>query len=414
MMFIQNTRYEIKTPNGFEHFDGIQKVERGVRVEMIVDGEQVKCSPSHTFYINGVPTHALDVKEGDILDGTVNGVVSWVDVVEEDSQFYDIVNSGKDHLYYGDGLLSHNCKFMGSAGTLIASAVLQAIPFRNPIKELDDMKIYLHPNQIPDSEYYSKIDDVGGEDEEEDVSDVQYSKENRVYVATVDSAHGVGGDSSVTTVFDVTEIPYRVAAIYKSNLISPMLYPTTIHNICKHYNNCSVLIEVNDVGYQVSTILFNELEYEHVLLVDASGGAQKIGGGFGSNVQLGIKTNKQTKAIGCSNLKTLIENDRLIINDYGILQELGTFIAKGQSYEADDGCHDDTVATLFLFSWLTTQEYFKDLISQDIRRNILARDQLEESLTPFGIINDGSDNDWFVDDDGQMWSSSSRMEEFYQ
>lgn len=246
------------------------------------------------------------------------------------------------------------CHFMGSQDTLIASRILQTLVYHNP--EIDDglMRIYKKP------------------------------QEGRKYVCTVDTAEGVERDYSALSVIDITEVPYEVVAIYRNNKISPLLYPTLVENIARRYNMALVLCELNSVGHTVANILYHDYEYENMAMVGSRKGRQALGEGI--NMVPGVKTTQQTKAIGCSNMKTLIETGKLVVNDIDIIAELGTFVAKGKSFEADEGANDDLVATLFMFGWMTGQEFFKEYNARDIRVNIMKNDELLfESLTPFGV-----------------------------
>ena len=122
---------------------------------------------------------------------------------------------------------------------------------------------------------------------------------------------------------------------------------------------------------------------------------------------MGVKMSKTVKAQGCSNLKTLIEDDKLIVNDYNIVSELTTFIQNKQSFEADEGYHDDLVMCMVIFAWLVQQEYFKELTDQDIRRRIYMeqKNQIEQDMAPFGFILNGvDDEETVVDEKGDVWS----------
>jgi len=213
--------------------------------------------------------------------------------------------------------------------------------------------------------------------------------ENALYCMVIDTAQGKDQDYSAISIFDISQIPYRQVAKYRSNQISPMLYPDIIFQIGKKYNMSWVLLEVNDVGSQVAETLHYDLEYENIIVSSMKGRAgQQIGGGFAKNIQLGIRTSKQLKRIGCSALKEMIESDKLIISDFDTISELTTFAVKNNSYEAEEGSNDDLAMTLVIFSWLVQQRYFKDLTDLDIRKK-LADEQmraLEEDLLPFGII----------------------------
>lgn len=246
-------------------------------------------------------------------------------------------------------------KFRGSVGSLI------------PTKCLERMcsSLYQEPNE------FTKI--------------YQDYRENRIYVGMADTGKGVEGDYSVFTVVDVTEYPYSIAAKYRNNTIPPMLYAYTISDIATRYGTCPVLVETNnDVGGQVITILHHEIEYENIIYTstDNKGTGKRIGG---RRPEPGINTTRKVKAIGCANLKSLIEREMLIINDQETIDELGTFIASGVSYEADEGCHDDCVMPLVLFSWMVKQEWFVDLTDRSVSADMRARLSAAEAAQMFSF-----------------------------
>jgi hypothetical protein len=216
----------------------------------------------------------------------------------------------------------------------------------------------------------------------------------RNYVMTIDPSKGVGGDNSTIQVIDITEIPYRQVAKYKDNHMSPLLFPNIIYKVARDYNNAHVLIEIN-ISEQVAHILHHELEYENMIIINKKAKGldrgQSAGGGFGGRSFLGVTTDKKTKRIGCANLKSLLVENKLLINDMDTISELSTFIEVKDSYAADDSYKDDLVMGLVIFSWLTTQPYFKELNNVELRQ-IMYQNQMrliEEELTPFGFYDDG-------------------------
>ena len=269
------------------------------------------------------------------------------------------------------------CEFIGSTHTLISATKLRTMVFKTPVFSKNGLDVYEEPIK------------------------------NALYCMIVDTAQGKDQDYSAISIFDISQIPYRQVAKYRSNKISPMLYPDIIFHIGKKYNMSWVLLEVNDVGSQVAETLHYDLEYENIIVSSMKGRAgQQIGGGFAKNIQLGIRTSKQLKRIGCSALKEMIESDKLIISDFDTISELTTFAVKNNSYEAEEGSNDDLAMTLVIFSWLVQQRYFKDLTDLDIRKK-LADEQmkaLEEDLLPFGIIDDGRDAQTFTDNSGTTWT----------
>jgi len=269
------------------------------------------------------------------------------------------------------------CEFIGSTQTLVLPSKLRTIPWKTPKYEKDNLRVFEEP------------------------------KPKHIYALTVDTARGQGNDNSAFSVIDITESPYKQVVAYSDPNISPLLFPNLINKIGNEYNTAYVLVEINDIGQQVADILHHDLEYEEVLKLMMKGrSGQMIGGGFTKRVQYGIRTTKSVKAIGCANLKSLIENDILLINDFDTVKELTSFVTSGPSFKAEDGAHDDLTMTLVLFGWLAAQKYFKELTDQDLRLKIYQERirSMEAEVIPFGFIGDENQSS-FVDADGQRWET---------
>ena len=228
---------------------------------------------------------------------------------------------------------------------------------------------------------------------------------------TCDVARGTQKDYSAFIIFDISQIPYRIAAKYRDNDIKPLVFPSKIYEAARAYNQAFVLVEVNDIGEQVANTLQFDLEYDNLIMASMRGRAgQVLGGGFsGGKEQLGIRTTKATKKVGCSNLKQLVEDDKLYIPDLECINELSTFIIKGSSFQADDGCNDDLVACMFMFAWCTDQTYFKELTDMDIRQTMMKeqQDALEQDMAPFGFVITGLEDEnigEMVDEYGTRWN----------
>jgi hypothetical protein len=275
----------------------------------------------------------------------------------------------------------YEAEFLGSSNTLISYEKLQELSYSNPIHRKHDVDVF---------------------------SDVIPSHS---YVMTVDVARGQGIDYSAFTVFDITKMPYKAVAKYRSNLVAPLVFPNIINIIGKKYNDAYILIEVNDIGSQVSDVLHHDLEYENLFSTAWYGRhGQQLSGFVGGkrDSQFGVRTSKQVKKIGCSNLKALIEDDKLLIPDYDMISELTTFVSTGDTFSAEDGAHDDLAMTLVLFGWLVDQQYFKELSNQNIRDNLYKNQlsEIEDLTTPFGIINNGLNHpEYEVDSEGTLWTN---------
>ena len=269
------------------------------------------------------------------------------------------------------------CEFLGSVDTLISASKLRMMAYDDPLNANKGLDVYEEP--IPEHNY----------------------------TITVDVARGIDGDYSAFTVFDTTTIPYKLVAKYRNNTIKPLIFPDIIVEVAKGYNEAYILIEVNDVGAQVADIVQYDLEYENLLMCAMRGRAgQVVGQGFsGGKVQLGVKMSSTVKKVGCSNLKGLVEDDKILINDYDTIAELTTFIQKGQSWQAEEGCHDDIAMCLVMFAWLSVQDYFKELHDNDVRKRMYEeqREAIDADMAPFGFISDGMDDESFVDGEGDRW-----------
>ena len=279
------------------------------------------------------------------------------------------------------------CKFLGSSLTLINSDTIEYMTTCPTVYSKDGLDLYEYP--------------INGQRDE----DEKLVTKPHTYVIVADTAKGVGGDYSAFVIVDITEVPYKLVGKFRDNKIAPMLYPTVIHKIAKDYNNAYVMIEINS-SEQVAHIMHNELEYDNIIFVnrDTKKG-QVVSGGFGGGkTQLGVQTDKRVKRIGCFTFKALVEEKKLLIMDADTISEISTFIQVRDSYAADDGYHDDLVMPLVLFSWLTTNSYFKELNNVNIREAMYQEriKQIEEDVIPFGFIQNGLEEE-FVVDSGDVW-----------
>jgi hypothetical protein len=286
--------------------------------------------------------------------------VHWSEVPGRDDKWKEQTISNTSEQQFK---VEFECEFLGSVNTLINSAKLKTLLYEDPIKRNKGLDVYLKP------------------------------VENNNYLITVDVARGIGNDYSAFIVFDITNFPYKQVVKYRNNEIKPMLFPSIISDVARAYNNAWVLIEVNDIGDQVANILHFDLEYDNILMSAMRGRAgQVVGSGFsGKKSQLGVRMTSSVKKLGCSNLRTLIEDNKLLINDYDIISELTTFVQKHNSFEAEEGCNDDLAMCLVIFSWLVAQDYFKEMTDNDVRKRIYEeqKNQIDQDMSPFGFVVDG-------------------------
>lgn len=352
---------------------------RGKSISLLYIDEAAFIPGDMEFYESTYPTIASGKNSQVIITSTPNGTRGLFHKLwkESESRVNDFVRMevpwylvpGRDEEWKRQTIANtsaeqfrqeHELVFRGSQHSLLTGEALDSLVTIAPEEELNGVNIYHQP--------------VDG----------------HVYMATCDVSRGIGGDYHAMSVIDISTKPFEVVATYRNNKLSPLLYPSLIYNIALHYNEAHVLVEINDIGQQVSDILYYDLEYENLIKTKVDKNRQVIG--FGQNSKTGVRTSTAVKAVGCSTLKTMLEKGKLKPNDFEIINELGTFIPKGKSYEADSGAHDDMVMSLVLFAWATTQTYFIELTDKDFRKQLLYDQEQHamESISPFGII----DNDF--------------------
>lgn len=251
------------------------------------------------------------------------------------------------------------CLFAGSSHTLVDGEKIAVLAFQTPKSLLPDNTLLQYQEPVKEHSY----------------------------VMLVDTARGKGLDYSTFHVIDISTMPYKIVCTFRNNNISTLVFPEVIFRIGGIYNNAFVLIETNDLGQQVADILFYDLEYENVYMSVRDD--IKEGGGRSSSP--GLYTSKRTKAIGCDMLKSLVEGDKLEINDSETINELTTFIRVGNSFKAEEGKHDDLVMPLVMFGYLTTQPVFKDLFDFSLREKFFAKQlqELEDQMMPLGWVDRG-------------------------
>ena len=271
------------------------------------------------------------------------------------------------------------CEFLGSIDTLISPAKIKATPYKTPLKTNGRLSIFEEP--------------VKG----------------HTYLCTVDVARGTLKDFSAFIIFDVTELPYRVVATFRDNEIKPILFPEMIAKVCTQYNKAHILVEVNDIGAQISDGLHFEIEYDNILMTTQKGRAGQILGAMFSQrgSQLGVRMTKQIKKMGTANIKAIIESDKLVINDFNIVGEMSTYTRKNQSWQAEEGCNDDYMTCLVILGWVANQRYFKEMTDRNIRAEMYREQEklIEQDMAPFGFVDDGTPEEEkpFSDEYGQVW-----------
>lgn len=239
----------------------------------------------------------------------------------------------------------HNGAFLGTSGTLI-----------------DGFKLNRMLERAREPIHY---------DSAQRVSVFEEPQEDHFYIMTVDVAEGRGQDYSSFSIIDVTEKPFKQVAVLNDNKVSPLLLPAILYSWATKYNQAWVLIELNINGLMVASDLAMHLEYENVIPLNGD-----------TDIDIGIKTDKRTKAVGCTTLKDLVERDILDVTSQPVIKQLMKFTQKGKSWAAEnDDDHDDMVMTLVIFAYLTTQPMFTDLLEAETEfKHSVFRKEIDELL----------------------------------
>jgi hypothetical protein len=349
------------------------------------------------FFTSVYPTISSGTTSKILISSTPNGMnhfyKMWTEAIENQNGFKFIEANwrqvpGRDQKWADEQrrvlgeekfLQEMECEFMGSAGTLLSAAALKSLAFVKPI-HLSENGIKIYEAPIKD----------------------------HIYTLVADTSRGKGLDYSAFSVIDVTSMPYKQVCTYKDNNISPLIYPSIIKRVGDYYNQAYVLIEINDNGQQVVDSLFDDYEYENILSTVEIKSKMALTWGYGNKSNRGVRTTKSVKRLGCSQIKSLIEGEKLLIQDFDTIAELSTFIAKGGSFEAEEGSHDDLVMTLVLFSWMTSQSFFADLTNTNIKQKLYEEQmkQIEQEQLPTflaGHIDVDNPDKTFVEN-GAVWT----------
>ena len=293
-----------------------------------------------------------------IWEGAVQGVneykpfrVDWWDVPGRDEKWKDETISNTSQLQFDQ---EFGNTFFGTGDTLINAETLLSLRADNPKRVLEDNCLLIYQ------------DTLKGHD----------------YIMTVDVSKGRGQDYSTFTLIDISVQPFKQVAVYRNNTISPILFPNIIYKYAKVYNNAYVVIEANDQGSVVCNGLYYDFEYDNMHVESV----------IKANA-LGIEMNRKVKRLGCSNIKDILESKKLHLVDEQTILETSTFVAKGQSYEASEGNHDDLMMNLVMFGYFTGLNYFTDLTNISLKEMIFNNKmkQIEDDMVPFGFSDDGLD-----------------------
>ena len=367
---------------------------RGLSVSLLYLDEFAFVERAAEFYTSTYPVISSGKDTKVIVTSTANGIgnqfhkiwegavqevnqfkpfrVDWWDVPGRDEEWKKQTISNTSQLQFDQ---EFGNTFFGTGDTLISADCLLSLRASNPIRTLEGglFKIYKEP------------------------------VEKHEYIMTVDVSKGRGQDYSTFNLIDISTRPFEQVAVYRNNTISPILFPNVIYKYAKVYNEAYVVVEANDQGSVVCNGLYHDLEYENMHVESA----------IKANA-LGIEINRKTKRLGCSAIKDILENNKLNIVDEQTILEISTFEARGQSYEATDGNHDDLMMNLVMFGYFVSTQYFADMTDINLKEMIFKQrmQEIEDNVVPFGIIDDGRQYSEQIENVEDPWKIREETQRF--
>ena len=367
---------------------------RGMSVNLLYLDEFAFVERAAEFYTSTYPVVSAGTDTKIIVTSTANGIgnqfhkvwegavqginqfkpfrVDWWDVPGRDSKWKTETIANTSQLQFDQ---EFGNTFFGTGDTLINAETLLSLRAK-PYKRLLEnglLKIY------------------------------KETEKDHEYIMTVDVSKGRGQDYSTFNILDISTRPFEQVAVYRNNTISPILFPNVIYKYAKVYNEAYVVVEANDQGSVVCNGLYHDLEYENMHVESA----------IKANA-LGIEITRKTKRLGCSAIKDILENGKLQIVDEQTILEISTFEARGQSYEATEGNHDDLMMNLVMFGYFVSTQYFADMTDINLKEMIFKQRmrEIEDNVVPFGIIDDGRQYSEQIENTEDPWKIREETQRF--
>ena len=346
---------------------------RGFSANIIMLDEFAFVEKAAEFYTSTYPVISSGENTQVIITSTANGVgnqfykiwesavqgisefkpfrVDWWDVPGRDEKWKALTVSNTSELQFQ---VEFGNTFHGTGDTLISADSLLNLKAKPPIHLMEwNTKIY------------------------------EEAKSSHEYVMMVDVGRGIGQDYSTFNIIDISVKPFKQVATFRNNTISPLLFPNIIYKMATLYNQCLVVVESNDHGVVVCNGLHYDLEYENLFFESAV-----------KSDKLGVNMTRKVKRIGCSTFKELLENNKLEIVDEDTIHEITCFEARGNSFEASSGNHDDLVMNFIMFGYFAGTNYFNELTNISLKDLLYQKriQEIEDDIVPFGFIDNGSNN----------------------
>jgi hypothetical protein len=213
----------------------------------------------------------------------------------------------------------YGCEFLVFDETLINSLKLSVMEGNSPLLNMGQTRWYKKPTN-------------------------QYT-----YAIALDPSMGTGGDNAAIQVFELPS--YEQVAEWQHNQTAIPGQIRVLADICKYIEQCTGntngiywSVENNGIG-EACLIVINDFGEENIPGLFVSEPMRK---GHVRKFRKGFNTTHGTKITACSRLKTMIENDKMLVKSKPLISELKGYVATGSSFQAKSGMTDDLISATLL------------------------------------------------------------------
>jgi hypothetical protein len=341
--FTKNTRgMKVLTHTGYEDFSGVFKTEKQqVYKVYFSNGSELRTSANHGVYTSiGNVISVKNLKTTDIIQ-TDSGLSTPTIVIAtgEFEHLYDLTDvKNIDKAYFTNGVLSHNCEFLGSSHILVRA---------ERIGEMESVCTFINKQNT------IKVKDYSGAR----MNVLHEPVVGNSYVIGCDISDGIGGDSTVIKVFDITNpLHIHEVAFLRENVMNTLNLPYILAVTGLDYNIAPILIESNHEG-TIIKLLEQVYEYENVVSTKRD--------------RLGIYSTAAVKVEACLKMKGYLESPHIKVDffDQQFLTELKSFEKRksgnkyGYTYGPKNKADDTVLATIWAFYVFSADiiEYYFDV-----------------------------------------------------
>jgi hypothetical protein len=329
--------YKIWTNDGWKPFEGVRKIVGKNTIKITLEnGKEIVCTEDHKIYKNVFEcSEAKSYKVNDYVY-TVDGMIAIKHIENVGvNDVYDILQVDDGNKFFANDILVHNCEFIGQSNSLIDTSVI-----RNLLLDLQNVTYkFLVDNDV---RFYCDIN--------------PWQK----YFLAIDTSMGVEGDFAAIQLFAFPSM--EQVAEWQSDKLNQNMQIEKVKAITDW-----LYAKIRELGNRFPEIYWslenNGSAEGFICALNEKGGVNYIKRAKliteRNNKRIGFTTTRTTKPAACSQLKILIESNKLKIYSREYAVQLSNFSAKSaQSYSANGTTHDDLISASLIMIMMYLQERF--------------------------------------------------------